>query len=150
MSHPNNEPALVRSTSDPEQVKHAREVELRAKDHEDADLKAVLNTYPGRAVAFRWLLRCGVESDTFAGERNRTDYLVGRQSFGLELQREIKRVSLESYLLMLREAEQRKQRRVDPKRKRRNLPSGEPAKPVLVETEDTIESIEPVEDADGN
>lgn len=150
MSHPNNEPALVRSTSDPEQVKHAREVESRARDHADADLRAVLNTYPGRATLQRFLDRCGDGQPVFAASRQMTDYLVGRRSFADELIEEIRRVSLEAYVLMLREAAQRKVRRVDAKRKRRNLPSGEAAKPVLVETEDTIESTEPAEDTDGN
>lgn len=142
MSHPNNEPALVRSTSDAEQVEHARIVESRARNHEDNDLRAVLATYAGRAVMARCLERCGVDLDPFAVDRTRTDYLVGRMSFGLELQREIKRVTLDNYFQMVKEAAQRAERRVDPKKKRRNTASGEARKPLLVETEDTVDRDE--------
>src|ERR1051326_5263751 len=114
MSHPNNDPALVRSTSDVEQVTRAREIEGRQKDREDGWLLAMLGTYAGRAVLKWSLTRCGEDQDCFTPQRSSTDYLVGRQSWAIELKRAIKRVSIDGYLLMEREANERKALMRDP------------------------------------
>jgi hypothetical protein len=139
MSHPNNEPALVRSTSDAEQVSRARETEQMRRDRQDADLRAVLMTYAGRAVAWRLLEQCGIYELSFSADSHRTAFREGNRNVGLFLLTEIMRVASDAYGMMQREAEQRKAAQRDPRRKRRNKPSGEPAAPQLVESEMTQE-----------
>jgi hypothetical protein len=139
MTHPNNNPALVRSTSDAEQVSRARESESDRRDRQDAELRGVLNSYPGRSVIWRVLEQCGIYELSFSGDSHRTAFREGNRNVGLFLLTEVMRVAPDAYGLMQRESVARTQRMRDPNKKRRNKPSGEPATPRLVESELTVE-----------
>ena len=54
------------------------------QDREASELKAVLDTYEGRAVFWRLLSKCGMYKDSMTGD-NRTFYYEGRRSIGLDV-----------------------------------------------------------------
>lgn len=139
MSHPNNNAALVRSTSDPEQVARGRETEAIRREREDNELRTVLGTYAGRSVAWRLLERCGIYELSFSSDSHNTAFREGNRNVGLFLLSELMRVAPDAYAQMQRESEQRKAAQRDARKPRKAQRSGEPARPVLVETEDTTE-----------
>lgn len=139
MSHPNNNAALVRSTSDPEQVARARESEEQRRGREDGELRQVLTTYVGRSVAWRLLERCGIYELSFSSDPHNTAFREGNRNVGLAFLSDIMRVAPDAYAQMQRENQARKAAQRDVRKPRKPQRSGEPARPVLVETEDTVE-----------
>jgi hypothetical protein len=75
------------------------------------DLKAVMDSPPGRRFVWRLLEQAGVYRASYAGEATHaTAFNEGRRNQGLQLLSEIFRACPGSYTLMVQEAHERTQR----------------------------------------
>ena len=92
---------------DEEQVERRKLLNELAREREVAELKEVLSTFGGRAVVWRILATCKIyeappthPQDTFRH--------IGRQDVGRELQKELFTCDFGAYMLMWKEAEERR------------------------------------------
>lgn len=106
------------NAADPRQIRKAGQKERLAKQGELNDLRAVLETRPGRRVVWRQLQRAGVFRTSFAqGIPDRTAFNEGRRDMGLALLAEIHELDPTLYVTMAKEAsdDEKKQEPEPPK-----------------------------------
>jgi hypothetical protein len=89
-----------------------REAERIAR--QDADvIRAIMHTKLGRAWMIRQLERCYVNSEQkfVLGSPDGTAHNLGRESYGLELLKDVQRASVDLYMTAIREREAEEQRK---------------------------------------
>lgn len=111
--------AMVRSASDPDQVKNARVDEKVRRANELADMRAVLSTPEGRRVLWRQLSQCGL-FESITVQSSEIYVRSGRRDAGLALIAEITTADPEAYLLMQREAGKLEETRIEPEPTKEN------------------------------
>ncbi len=102
--------AEVRNAADPEQVRRAGRKMQRREDRVRATVRSVLGSDAGRAFCWELLERAGVFRSVFDPEPTRMSHNAGRQDFGHELIALLTSADEAGYLLMEREARERKRR----------------------------------------
>lgn len=101
----------VKNAADTDQVKRAKEKELRGKERDNNDIAWVLSTPQGRRFLWRYLETCHIFSTSFTGS-SETFFKEGERNIGLKLLADITECNAESYLLMMKEAKERENKNV--------------------------------------
>jgi hypothetical protein len=86
-----------------EQVKKGAREEKSKAAQEIEDIKVVLSTRAGRRFIWRHLTNAGIFQTTFTGN-SATFFNEGRRDIGLKILAEVNAASPESYLQMMKEA----------------------------------------------
>lgn len=105
--------ALVRNAADPEQVRKGRETERHRRDRELRELRALLDTYEGRSVLWRFMAQCGVFKSIMEASA-RIYYNAGQQDVGHWLLAEIAEAEPNAYAVMMDEARKRDANVIEP------------------------------------
>lgn len=100
--------ALVQNAADAKQVKEARDQERYTKKEERDDLLFLLNSMSGRRYLWKLLEHCRVFASVFE-PNSKIAYNSGMQDVGHYILAEIIEARPEAYLLMMKEAQERKQ-----------------------------------------
>lgn len=104
---------MVRSASDPDQVKAAAKEQVFRQEQEDADILALMNDAVGRRFVWRLLGQTNVFKSIFVTS-SEIYYKAGQQDIGHWLQRQVDRVAPEQYITMQREAAKLDRERIEP------------------------------------
>lgn len=107
----NQQRSAVKNAADPEQVKSAKERELRGREQELNDIAWVLSNPSGRRMLWHYLSHCGIFKTSFTGS-SETFYLEGKRSVGLKLLADITECNPDAYLQMMKEAKERELKNV--------------------------------------
>lgn len=79
-----------------------------ARNQELEDLRAILETYGGRAYIWRILVNCGVKGDNVLGfdaeNMYWTSFHAGKRDLGIALEKEVFTTDQEAYTMMHKEA----------------------------------------------
>lgn len=97
----------IEDVGDEDKVKVKKTKSVTKREKETEDLRAILNTYGGRAFIWRVLSDCGVFASSFTGDAAHTFYREGKRSVGLEIVRDIVKVDVNLYNKMQYEAVER-------------------------------------------
>jgi hypothetical protein len=98
------EKVLVRNAADPEQVKSAKQKEMRGRDLELADLAWVLSERQGRRFLWKLLEFCGIGKLSFSGELvATTNFNEGMKNVANKVLADIMECRPESYIEMITE-----------------------------------------------
>lgn len=91
------------NASDSSKVESAKQKEKLRRDREIADLKAILESAPGRRVLWRILEKCGIYKQSAVQSGSWTYFNEGQRSVGNQLLAEIIQTNPEFYLQMIKE-----------------------------------------------
>lgn len=91
------------NAADETQVKERSKKELRGRDRELADIRAVLSTHHGRRFFWRYLAECGVFRTSFTGNST-TFFNEGKRDIGLRLMADLMEAAPEQYMVMQKES----------------------------------------------
>jgi len=95
---------LVRNAASPRQVGHAARKAKERRTRELVDLRAVLDTEPGRRTIWRFLKFCGVNETVLRENPITMAEAAGRQNVGHYLMAEVAAADEEAIFTMMREA----------------------------------------------
>lgn len=95
--------SLVKNSADPQQVKDAKEKELRGREKELKDLCEIANLHSGAGLRLFWRLlhRSGMFNSSYAPD-NRIYFLEGERNIGLYLQKDLNDADPEIMIRMLK------------------------------------------------
>jgi hypothetical protein len=97
----------IRNAADEGGLESQRQAEHNEKRRRRDDLKQVLGTREGRRLLNRLIQMCGVYDHGFEPSGQKMAYEKGQRDIGVMIVADIKEVSPESYLTMLRESEEK-------------------------------------------
>lgn len=101
--------ARTGNAADPEQVTRAGKADRRDAEDAAEDMRLILSTLQGRRFLWTLMGQCGVTESVFVAESDRvTYYRAGKQDLGHLLMAQSMEASLDGWLLMQKEAAQRK------------------------------------------
>jgi hypothetical protein len=109
MSQPQQQRALVKNTSDPQQVKRAARVERRRQQREIDDIVSVMSTPEGRRFVASRIRLCNVYGSVWEASA-KIHYNSGRQDVGHELMAHVIAAAPELYTRMEIEARELQRR----------------------------------------
>lgn len=94
-----------------------RDLERAARDDADV-LRTIMATKKGRAFILRQLDRCAINSPAkfVRGEPDATAHNLGRESYGLELLKDVMGASVDLYMTAIKEAQEEERRKVEVRR----------------------------------
>lgn len=95
---------FVKNAASPVQVSHAERKARERRQRELLDLRAVLESEPGRRVLWRFLSFCGVHETVIRHEAIAMAEAAGRQNVGHFLMAEIAAADDDAIFTMMREA----------------------------------------------
>ena len=97
--------SLVRNAADAQQVEDAKQKVESKNDQRLNDIREVLGTRRGRRFFWRYLEICGVYKTSNA-DQHQIFFNEGMRNIGLQLLADLNEAAPESYLIMLREAQE--------------------------------------------
>lgn len=99
----------MKNVADKSQVKKAEYKEKFFREQELNDIRSVLAEKPGRRFVWRYLAECGVFKTSFTGS-SETFFKEGMRNIGLKLLADINDASPESYMVMVKEDKELKEK----------------------------------------
>jgi hypothetical protein len=93
------------NAADPATVKKREKTEKFLRDQEIADVKFLLSTQQGRRYIWKHMSNAGIYNTSFTGNST-TFFNEGKRDIGLKMLAEVMEASPESYVQMMKEANQ--------------------------------------------